>query len=340
MKIDVLLEPDQTPDQLTALAHLCEQAGVQTMWLQNYVACRDPFMCLVPAALATHTVGLGVCVISPWEMHPVKMANSLLTLHEYSRGRAGLVIGGGGEWLARLGITPVKRVRAVREAIELVRGGCSGKPLTYQGELHKVYGYRPRFGAAASPPLVYAGANQAQMLRATVPAADGVMYSDMVRPLVGRTVGQTTDALAGKNRGAEGYRINNIWAWHVKPDRATARREACREMLLRGLLEPWYLESFLSPEDCAVVAEKKQAFFQAYRDKSGVIRDVPEHIVDALIANFTFTGTPEEIERRLPELQAFADAGVTELNFRLHDDPADAIRLIGERVIPALRGRG
>lgn len=338
MKIDVLLEPDQTPEQLTALALLCEQAGVQTMWLQNYVACRDAFMSLVPAALATRKVGLGVCVISPWEMHPVKMANSLLTLQEYSKGRASLVIGGGGEWLARLAIEPVKRVRAVREAIELVRGGCSGKPLTYQGELYKVYGYRPQFGASATPPPVYAGANQAQMLRATVPAADGVMYSDMTRRLVGTTVGRTQEALAAKGRDATGYRISNIWAWHIKPDRATARREACREMLLRGLLEPWYLESFLSPEDCAVVAQRKQAFFQAYRDKSGVIRDVPEHIVDALIANFTFTGTPDEIDHRLPELTAFKTAGVTELNFRLHDDPADAIRLIGERVIPALTG--
>jgi alkanesulfonate monooxygenase SsuD/methylene tetrahydromethanopterin reductase-like flavin-dependent oxidoreductase (luciferase family) len=336
MKIDVLLEPDQTPDQLTALALLCEQMGIQTMWLQNYVACRDAFMCLVPAALATSKVGLGVCVISPWEMHPVKMANSLLTLHEYSKGRAGLVIGGGGEWLARLGIEPVKRVRAVREAVELVRGACSGKPLTYQGELHKVYGYRPQFGAAAAPPLVYAGANQPQMLHATAPAADGVMYSDMVRQLIGRTVGQTRAAVEAKNRALAGYRISNIWAWHVKPDPAAARREACREMLLRGLLEPWYLESFLGPEDCAVMAQKKPAFFQAYRDKSGVVKDVPERIVDALIANFTFTGTPDDIERRLPELRAFADAGVTELCFRLHDDPADAIRLIGERVLPAL----
>jgi alkanesulfonate monooxygenase SsuD/methylene tetrahydromethanopterin reductase-like flavin-dependent oxidoreductase (luciferase family) len=271
-------------------------------------------------------------------MHPVKMANSLLTLQEYSSGRASLVIGGGGEWLARLGIEPVKRVRAVREAIELVRGGCSGKPLTYQGELYKVYGYRPRFGASATPPPVYAGANQPQMLRATVPAADGVMYSDMTRQLIGGTVGRTRDALATKGRDGSGYRISNIWAWHVKQDRAIARREACREMLLRGLLEPWYLESFLGPEDCAVMAERKQAFFQAYRDRSGVIRDVPEHIVDALIANFTFTGTPDEIDRRLPELLAFKAAGVTELNFRLHDDPADAIRLIGERVIPALGG--
>ncbi|MEZ5565966.1 MAG: LLM class flavin-dependent oxidoreductase [Gammaproteobacteria bacterium] len=205
MQIHVLLEPDQTPDQLTRLALLCEQVGISTMWLQNYVACRDPFMALVPAALATRRVRLGVCVVSPWEMHPVKMANSLLTLHEYSSGRAGLVIGGGGEWPARLGIEVVKRVRAVREAIELVRRGCSGQALTYQGELYKVYGYRPKFGIGGGieqPPLVYTGANQPQMLRATVPAADGVMYSDMTRRLIATTVTRTGHWWRNKGDGA------------------------------------------------------------------------------------------------------------------------------------------
>jgi alkanesulfonate monooxygenase SsuD/methylene tetrahydromethanopterin reductase-like flavin-dependent oxidoreductase (luciferase family) len=332
MRVDVLLEPDQTPAQLTELALLCEANGIQTMWLQNYVACRDPFMSLVPAALATKRVGLGVCVISPWEMHPVKMANALLTLQEYTNGRAGLVIGGGGEWLARLGITPVKRVRAVREALELVRGGVSGKPLTYQGELHKVYGYRPQFGAAA-PPLVYAGANQAKMLHATAPAADGVMYSDMPRARIAETVRQSHQALADKGRSSAGYRVSNIWAWHVKPDREVALREARRELLLRGLLERWYLETFLSPEECDIVEKQKSAFFRAYRDRTGVIEGVPPEIVDKCLAGLSFTGTPDEIERRMPELLAFRSAGVDELCFRLHDDPADAIRLIGERVV-------
>lgn len=336
MRVDVLLEPDQTPAQLTELAKLCERHGIGTMWLQNYVACRDPFMCLVPAALATKTVGLGVCVISPWEMHPVKMANALLTLQEYTNGRAGLVIGGGGEWLARLAIEPVKRVRAVREALELVRGGVSGKGITYQGEMHKVYGYRPKFGSD-SPPLVYAGANQPKMLHAAAPAADGVMYSDMPRGRIAETVRQTHQALADKGREAGGYRISNIWAWHVKEDPAVARREACRELLLRGLLERWYLETFLSPEDCAIVERTKPHFFKAYRDKSGNLDAVPAHVVDALIANFTFTGTPRDIEPRLEELEVFRSAGVGELCFRLHDDPADAIRMIGEHVIPRLR---
>ncbi len=336
MRVDVLLEPDQTPAQLTELALLCERFGIQTMWLQNYVSCRDPFMCLVPAAMATTRVGLGVCVTSPWEMHPVKMANALLTLQEYSAGRAGLVIGGGGEWLARLGIEPVKRVRAVREAVELVRGGVAGKGLTYQGELHKVYGYRPKFGSDA-PPLVYVGANQPKMLHATVPAADGVMYSDMTRGRIAETVRLTRQALADKQRGPEGYRISNIWAWHVKPDREVALREARRELLLRGLLDRWYLETFLSPEDCALMESHKMAFFKAYRDRSGVIAGVPEHLVDDCLANLTFTGTPDDIEPRIGELLAFREAGVNELCIRLHDDPAQAIQLIGERVLPLLR---
>jgi alkanesulfonate monooxygenase SsuD/methylene tetrahydromethanopterin reductase-like flavin-dependent oxidoreductase (luciferase family) len=174
------------------------------------------------------------------------------------------------------------------------------------------------------------------MLHATVPAADGVMYSDMTRQRIGEIVQQTRDALAAKSRSHTDYRISNIWAWHIKPDRETARREARRELLLRGLLDRWYLEAFLSADDCALVEREKRAFFQAYRDHSGVIAGVPGPIIDALLANLTFTGTPDEIAGRLPELLAFQQAGVNELCFRLHDDPGDAIRLIGERVIPAL----
>lgn len=332
MRVDVLLEPDQNPAQLTELAKLCERHGINRMWLQNYVSWRDPFMSLVPAAQATSRVGLGVCVISPWEMHPVKMASALLTLQEYGKGRMALVIGGGGEWPARLGIQTVKRVRCVREAIELVRGGVQGKSLTYQGEMFKVYGYRPQFGAA-EPPLVYAGANQPQMLRATVPAADGVMYSDMPRGRIRETVRRTLEALEAKSRPAQGYRISNIWAWHVKADREVALREARRELLLRGLMERWYLESFLSPEDCEVIEREKAALYKAYRERTGIIEGIPERIVNDCLANLTLTGTVADIEQHLPELLAFREAGVNELCFRLHDDPAEAIRVIGEHVV-------
>lgn len=337
MKIDVLLEPDQTPQQLAELAALCERYGIQTLWLQNYMSSRDAFLSLVPAALATRTVRLGICVVSPYEMHPVKMSNALLTLNEYARGRAALVIGGGGEWLVRLGVKAEKRVRMVREAVEMVKGATASKPLAYQGDLFRVYGYQPQY-ATDPAPLVYAGANRAQMIRATAPAADGVMYSDMPRGLVGQMTQAVRDALLAKGRSPQGYRISNIWAWHVKQDRETAVREARREVLLRGLLERWYLESFLSPEDCDFVIAHKAAFYKAYRSRSHVIEGVPDRLVDLLLDNFTLTGTVDEIEGKLPELDVFGAAGVNEICFRLHDDPAEAIRLIGEHVVPRYRG--
>jgi alkanesulfonate monooxygenase SsuD/methylene tetrahydromethanopterin reductase-like flavin-dependent oxidoreductase (luciferase family) len=337
MKIDVLLEPDQTPEQLTGLAQLCEDNGIQTMWLQNYMSSPDAFLSLVPAALATSRVRLGICVVSPYEMHPVKMANALLTLNQYARGRAALVIGGGGEWLVRLGVKPEKRVRMVREAIEMVHGANRDKPLAYQGEQFRVYGYQPRY-ATATAPLVYAGANRAQMIRATVPAGDGVMYSDMPRGLVREMTGKVLDALRAKGRSAEGYRISNIWAWHIKPDRETAVREARREVLLRGLLERWYLESFLSPADCDFIIANKSAFYKAYRTHSHVIEGVPDRLVDLLLDNFTLTGTVADLDHKLPELDVFGEAGVNEICLRLHDDPAEAIGLIGKYVVPRYRG--
>jgi 5,10-methylenetetrahydromethanopterin reductase len=335
MHVDVLLEPDQTPGQLADLARQCEQLGIQRMWLQTYVNSRDPFLSLVPAMQATSRVGLGICVISPWEIHPVRMASALMTLQEYGKGRVALVIGGGGEWPVRLALDTSRRVRAVREALELVHGAVAGKPFTYQGEMYKVYGFKLPF-RADPPPLIYAGANRPQMLKATVPAADGVMYSDMPHARIRETVQLTRDALTAKNRPVEGYRISNIWAWHVKADREVALREARRELLLRGLLEPWYLESFLTPEECRAIIDNKKAFYKAYRERTGLIEGVPDALVQKCLDHFTITGTVEDIDRRLPELLAFRDAGVNELCIRLHDDPAEAIHLIGRHVLPAV----
>ncbi len=96
MQIDVMLEPDQNPQQLAELALMAEGYGLRALYEQNYVNARDPFMALVPAAQATSKIQLGVCVVSPYEMHPMRIGNALLSLNEFSGGRAEIVIGGGG----------------------------------------------------------------------------------------------------------------------------------------------------------------------------------------------------------------------------------------------------
>ena len=99
MRIQIILEPDVSTDQLTELGLLAEKYGIHGLWVQNYATAADPFMSLVPLARASRTIQLGVVIVSPFEEHPLKIATSLLTLNEFSRGRAAVVIGRGGEWL-------------------------------------------------------------------------------------------------------------------------------------------------------------------------------------------------------------------------------------------------
>ena len=69
----------------------------------------------------------------------------------------------------------------------------------------------------------------------------------------------------------------------------------------------------------------------------GVIEGVPDEFVDKLIRNISFAGGLDAIDPAIETLRRFADIGLTEIALRVHDEPAEAIRLIGERVVPALQ---
>ena len=334
MQVDLILEPDLNPEQIREIAVAAEGYGFRTLWASNYSSARDAFLSLVPAALATRRLGIGVLVVSPWEMHPLKIANSLLTLNEYARGRAQLVVSGGGEWCGVMGSGHERRVRTVRETVEIIRGALAGKSLTYKGEIYKAYGYNAAW-AKDSPPRVYVGASKRQMMRMAVGTADAAMMSDVTLHYVG-------DMLAiARERERElghppGFAVSNFWAWHVKADREASLREARRELILRGWLVDYHLRPFLTAEECALVQQHKNAFLRAYNDRSGEIRGVPPELVAKLIDNFSCAGDGTSIDRHVATLQQFADAGLDELALRLHDQPLDAVHVLGERVLPAV----
>lgn len=336
MDIDVILEPDLPPARIATLAEAAEGYGIRTLWASNYASARDAFMTLVPAAQKTSRIGLGVLVVSPWEMHPLKMANSLLTLNEYCGGRARMVVSAGGEWAGVIGAETARRVRAARETIEIMRGALSGRTVNYQGELYKAYGYNAAWAAAHKPPLLYAGASKAQMLRMGAAVADGVMMSDVTTHYVREMVEIARTARAATKHPGD-FRISNFWAWHVKKDRAASMKEARRELILRGWLVRYHIAPFMTPEECDLIEKHKPAFLKAWTDRSGEIRGVDPAIVDKLIENFSFAGDPGDIDRHVERLHTFASAGLTEIALRLHDDPMDALALIGERVVPAFR---
>jgi 5,10-methylenetetrahydromethanopterin reductase len=341
VEIDIILEPDLSPRQLVELGQAAERYGIRALWMSNYFAHWDPFVALVPVALATKTLRLGALALSPFEMHPLKIANAVLSLNELSGGRAEVSIGAGEGNLDAMALgKPEKIVGAVREAVEIViaagRGGL--KKSGYSGEHFQVTYPCAYEWLKAPPPTIYLGAYRHQMMRAGARVADGVYIGCTPVEIVAPAIAAIREGLARRERPADGFKINSFWAWHLKRDRAEGYRESRRELAWRARkLDPTLINLFLSQQDVQLVRDHWNDFVAAWFDRSGNVKGVPDRITNALCEGFTSTGGLEDLDREIERFRNLGKAGQTTISLRLHDDPMEALTIIGERVVPALR---
>jgi 5,10-methylenetetrahydromethanopterin reductase len=281
-------------------------------------------------------IRLGPMAISAEELHPLKMANLLFSLNEMSRGRAMIMVGAGGAVLQAIGKERGRMIRSVRECLEILKGSSPDKTMNYDGDMYKVWGYKPEY-ATDEPPLIYYGSNHPQSRRVAAELADGLITSDFVVPLMKEFVAATYADLESAGRSPADFRISNFWAWHIKEDAEASVREARRELMLRGWLGEQYFAPFLEEDEVKLMRDHEQDFLNAFLRSTDVIENVPDDLVTKMIENISFVGGLDRIDAAIETLHEFADAGLTEIALRVHDDPADAIRLIGERVMPAMR---
>jgi alkanesulfonate monooxygenase SsuD/methylene tetrahydromethanopterin reductase-like flavin-dependent oxidoreductase (luciferase family) len=269
-------------------------------------------------------------------MHPLKIANAVSTLNEYSNGRGMVVVGGGGEWPGVMGVKYGKRVTGAGEAVAMVRRAVAGEVVKWDGQVYKARYFRSTW-VKGPPPIIYAGATGPKMMDMATHFADGTMLSDMILPMLPDTMRYVREGLARYGRKAEDFRVNNFCAFHIKKDREASYREARRELMIRGWLEAHWYEPFLTPEESKVVADNKNAFLTAFRTKSGDIQGVAPEVCAKLVEGLSIAGDLSDLERHIGRLKAFAAAGMTENALRLHDDPADALHIIGRELLPRMR---
>jgi 5,10-methylenetetrahydromethanopterin reductase len=335
MQLDVILDARASARELGELGVLAERSGLHGVWVSSLLDSRDPWANLALLAGRTRRIRLGPIAVNPFDTHPARIAAGLLTLNELAGGRAQVVIGGGGEALQALDIVPARRVRAVGETLAIIRAAASGQPVNFTGELYRVRNLQFRW-LCAPPPLLHAGASQAQMLRMAATAADGVMMSDLPAGPAAAALGTLRTALAAAGRDAASFPTTVFTAWHVYADGNAARREARRWLLLRGIFRPWLLAGFLAPADVDLVMASQGAFARAYAAGSDVVDGVPERILDALVDNVTVCGSTAGLPAIIDHLLALKAAGLGGVALRLYADPAASIRLIGREVLPAL----
>lgn len=335
MRIDIILESNNSPDTVAELGKLAEDCGLGGVWVSNMNDGRDPFINFVDLARLTDKIRLGPIAVSPFELHPLKMAAALLTLNERSNGRAQIVVGAGGGTATAMGVSTERPVRAVRECVEILQTAATGQPLRYQGEIYQVRWWNPAW-ATSPPPAIYVGANGPQMLRTAAKYADGIMVSDFVIDHVRKARGIIDASLAESGRSPDKFRLNNFWAWHVKESREEAERESRIWLAVRGTLYPKYLEDVLDSDEAEIVNANINSFIKAYHAKSPDIDGVPDEIVRKLVERATSASSIADLDKEIERMRQFKAAGLTEIALRIYDDPADSIRLIGERLVPAL----
>ena len=251
MEVDIILEPDLGPSQLVELATTAEKYGIRALWTSNYFAHWDPFISLVPVAQATKKLKMGALAVSPFEMHPLKIANALLSLNELSGGRAMAAIGAGEGNLDAMALhKPQKIVVAVREALEIVIGAGQKKLAKdgYKGEEFNVTYPCAYDWLKAPPPFVYGTAYRHMMMRMEARVADGVFIGCTPTEIIEPAMEQVRVGEAKREPGMKPIRVNSFWAWHVKKDRKEAYRESRRELAWRARkLDADLIKLWLSP---------------------------------------------------------------------------------------------
>ena len=126
MIVDVAVEHGYAMDEYVRLGTLAERYGIGTLWAPNGTSSRDAFVSLSGLARASSRIRMGIQAMSPYEMHPLKIANALLTLNELAHGRASILVGGGGAIFGAIGGKPLRRVRATQECIDILRRAGTG----------------------------------------------------------------------------------------------------------------------------------------------------------------------------------------------------------------------
>lgn len=340
MRIHFILEPD-SPDRLRDLGLSAERCGFDSVWLPNMLSARDPFLALSTLACASQTIRMGPVAISPFELHPLKIANSLLTLNELSRGRANLVVGGGGGTMIGMGLKPDRRathphmIRGVAECLDFLHRAVTGKAFSFDGRLFQVRDYQPVHTGMA-PPRIWLAANGPQMLALAARSAGGVMLSDIDLGQVPATLDALHAGLANASRPIAEYPVCNLLAWHVHADREVAYAEARRKLWVRGLWQRSRLSPHIDAADCELIEASLPTLAAAYAQGIDPSPGIPRRIMDTLADGLTLVGDHGDLDRLLARVLAFRDAGITDLALRLYGSPEASIRLVAERIAPFL----
>lgn len=326
------VQTDKTPAEYVALARLIDRYEVDVV----HVYCDLPFTpsYLPMALMAPHLrrARLGPAGVSLARMAPVDIAADTALVAQLARGgvSVGLVRGG---WLEDYGVRePERPLQAIREGAAVIRYMLAGETGGLEGDVYPLaeHAYSPWALPPGTQVPLLIGSWGPRLCALAGEIADEVKIggssNPAMLPLARRWVSQG-ERRAGREADSVALAIGAVCVADEDRDqaRAAARRSVAMYLPIVSRLDPTVE---VEPE---LIARLQRLFEQ--RDEDGAARLISDDLLDC----FAFSGDANDLIRQAEALFA-AGAARVEFGTPHGIDPARGIRLIGEQVIPALKG--
>jgi len=335
MRFGVLLLGEHPPVDLTVLARLLEDLGVDVFWYADEKFYRDPFVGLTVAAQATSRIGIGTCVTEPYARHPALLAMAIASLDEIAGGRAILGIGAGGSGFPPMGIERRAPTVAVAEAVQIIRSLLRGETVDVTGKVLSFRNGRLFFPARPGLP-VYVAARGREMLRVAGAVADGVIIAPYASAAgLRHALDRVREGAARASRPMDGLDLVARVDLCIASDRQTARR-AVRHAVALPMWTSYPNLRYLDPLHLPPVPRGLLDIL-ARRDY-GLIGEAAQLVPEPYLDHLAVAGTVDDVARQMREIAA---SGVTHIAVRPVPPPGGTVREVitafAREVMPVLR---
>jgi 5,10-methylenetetrahydromethanopterin reductase len=323
-EVSISFQTDKRPAEYAGYARAAEEYGFDVLSMYADLLYQPPIGPLTIVAGATSRIRLGPAALNPYTLHPLEIAGQIATLDSASGGRAYLGLARGA-WLDNLGLLQPDAITRMTEALDVVEHLLAGRREPYTGrhfQLSEASVLRYPVERRKIPTMI--GTWGRRLIAATADRVDEIKVGGSANPaIVALVTGRAREATGN----VPGIVLGAVTI--VDEDRATALELIRREMAL-------YLP-VVARLDPTVEVDPELLRRMAKLVDQGETAEAGHLIPNDLIARFAFAGTPGDI---IAQCEAIFEAGGARIEFGTPHGRTteEGMRLLGERVLPALAG--
>ncbi|MCD6484103.1 MAG: LLM class flavin-dependent oxidoreductase [Candidatus Odinarchaeota archaeon] len=316
-----LIPPE--PTQVPVLSKLFEENDFDTLYIADVDFERDVYVSLTQAVLSTKRIKIGTGVTNPLTRHPITTAIAISTLSELSGGRMVLALGTGDYHIMRkLSLLPEKPLRALKEAVFIIREFLENKEINFEGTYFKVFNTKAKEENKYNIPILIAGKGQ-MLLKLAGRIGDGVYLDAIPLPLVEEIKSLISVGAKKAGKSVDDLYLVNVIPIAISNNKEEALRLAAPQTIYAIGSLPEYIHQKLGIDEEVIKAVR-----EALPDFEKAAKHLPLDVIEM----FSIIGTGEEC---IEKIDKFRKKGVNELAFILPKvkNLPDFVNLLHAKVI-------